>query len=100
MLSIANEVDPLIFHCERFVCDTNYVFFPIETIYIASSRGRIIDFTTRDMGSELRYDFRKVLGTQNYPTLRLAFSHYVLYLNPIKNTFNIASILTHTLAYI
>ena len=25
MLSIANEVDPLIFRCVCFVCDTNYV---------------------------------------------------------------------------
>ena len=59
-----------------------------------------IDLTTRDIGSKLSYGLRKVLGTQNRPTLRLAFSHCVLCLNPIKGTFNIASILTHTLAYI
>ena len=26
MLSIVNEIDPLIFCCVCFVCDTNYVF--------------------------------------------------------------------------
>jgi len=26
MLSIANEMDPLIFRCMCFVCDTNHVF--------------------------------------------------------------------------
>ena len=26
MLSIANKIDPLIFFCVCFVCDTNYVF--------------------------------------------------------------------------
>ena len=72
----------------------------LGTIYIASSQGMTIDLTTRDMGSKLRYSFRKLLGTQNRPTLRLASSHCVLCLNPIKGTFNIASILTHTLAYI
>ena len=30
------------------------------------------DLTTRDMGSVFRYGFRKVLSTQNRPTLRLA----------------------------
>ena len=30
MLSIANEVDSLIFRCVCFVCNTNYVF-PIAT---------------------------------------------------------------------
>lgn len=72
----------------------------LGTIYIASSRERTIDLTTRDMGSELRYGLRKVLGIQYHPTLRLASSYCVLCLNPIKGTFNIASILTHTLAYI
>ena len=56
--------------------------------------------TTKDMSSELRYGLGKMLGTQNCPTLRLASSHYVLCLNPIKGTLNIASVLTHTLAYI
>ena len=55
-----------------------------------------IDLTTRDMGLELGYDLRKVLGTQNRPTLRLASSHCILRLNPIKGTFNFASIFTHT----
>ena len=72
----------------------------LGTIYIASSRERTIDLTTRDMGSKLRYSLRKVLGTQNHPTLRLASSHCVLCLNPIKGTFNFASILTHTPSYI
>ena len=68
-------------------------------IYTASSQGRIFDPTTRDMGLELRYDFGKVLGIQIRPTLRLASSHCVLRLNPIKDTLNIVSILTHTLAH-
>ena len=60
-------------------------------IYITSFQGRTIDLTTRDMGSELRYHLGKVLGTQNCPTLRLASSHCVLGLNPIKGTLNIVS---------
>ena len=72
----------------------------LGTIYTASSRGRTIDLTARDMDSDLRYGLGKVLETQNRPTLRLVSSHCVLCLNPIKGTFNIASILTHTLAYI
>ena len=43
---------------------------------------------TKDMGSKLRYGLRKVLGTQNHPTLRLASHHCVLCLNPIKGTLN------------
>ena len=35
----------------------------LETIYIASSRGRTIDLTTTDMGLEFRYTLGKVLGT-------------------------------------
>ena len=69
-------------------------------MYIVSSRGRTIDLTIRDMGLEFRYVLRKVLGTEDYPTLRLASHHCVFHLNPIKGTFNIASIFTHTLAYI
>ena len=46
------------------------------------------DLTTRDMGSELRYGLGNVLGTQNRSTLRLTSHHYVLYLNPIKDTHN------------
>ena len=72
----------------------------LGTIYIASSRGRTIDLTTRDIGSKLRYNLRKVLGTQNCTTLGFASSHCVLCLNPIKVIFNITYILTHTLAYI
>ena len=41
------------------------------------------------MSSELRYGLRKVLSTQNGLTLRLAFHHYVLSLNPIKGILNI-----------
>jgi len=48
----------------------------------------IFDLTTRDMGSKLRYGLGKVLGTQNYPTLRLASHHCVLCLNPIKGALN------------
>ena len=72
----------------------------IGTIYIVSSYGITIDLTTKDMGSELRYGFENVLGTQNCLTLRLASSHCVLCLNLIKGTFNISSILTHTLTCI
>ena len=72
----------------------------LGTIYIAYSQEMTIDLTTRNMGLELRYNLGKVLGTQNNPTLRLASSHCVLCLNTIKGTFNIASILTHMLAYI
>ena len=52
------------------------------------------------MGSELRYGLRKVLGTQNHPTLRLASLHCVLCFNPIKCTLNTASIFTHTHTHI
>ena len=55
-----------------------------------------IDLTTRDMSSKLRNGLGKVLGTQNRPTLRLAFPYCVLCLNPIKDIFNILSILTHS----
>ena len=61
----------------------------LGTIYIAFSRGKTIELTTRDMGLELRYGLGKVLGTQNYQTLMLASSHYVLCLNSIKGTLNI-----------
>ena len=61
-----------------------------------TSREMTIDLTTKDMSSELRYGFGNVLGTQNRLTLSLASSHFVLCLNPIKGTFNIVSILTHT----
>ena len=61
----------------------------LGTIFIASSRGRTIDLTTRDMGSELWYGLGKVLGIQNRPILRLASSHCVLCLNLIKGTLNI-----------
>ena len=69
----------------------------LGTIYIVSSRGRtFFDLTIRDMGSELRYSLRKVLSTQNCPTLRLASSHCVLCLNPIKGMFNIIIRNSHT----
>ena len=45
---------------------------------------------------ELRYGLGKVFVTQNHVTLGLASSHCVLYLNLIKDTLNIAYILTHT----
>ena len=61
----------------------------LGNIYIVSSQGRTIDLTTKDMSSELRYGLEKLLGTQNHLTLRLAFFHYVLCLNPIKGTLNI-----------
>ena len=59
-----------------------------------------IDLTIRDMSLELRYGLGKVLSTQNRPTLRLAFHHCVLCLNPIKGILNIVIELTHTLAFI
>ena len=59
------------------------------------------------MGSEFRYDFGKVLGTQNHPTYGSASTHCVLLLNLIKGIFNIAFYThthththTHTLTYI
>ena len=67
----------------------------LGTIYIAFSRGRTIDLTTRDMDSEFRYALGKVLDTQDRPTLRLASHHCVLHFNLIKNIFNIC-IYTHT----
>ena len=45
----------------------------------------------QSMGSEFRYNFGKVLGTQNCLTRGLASTYYVLRLNPIKGIFNIAS---------
>ena len=51
------------------------------TIYIATFRGRTTILTTRDMSSEFRYVLRKLLGTQDRPTLRLASHHYLLCLN-------------------
>ena len=68
----------------------------LGTMNIASFRGRTIDLTTRDMDSKLRYGLRKVLGTQNRPTLRLASSHCVWCLNLIKGTFNIVILNSHT----
>ena len=49
----------------------------------------------QSMGSEFRYALRKVLGTQDRPTLRLATHHCVLCPNLIKNVFN-TCIYTHT----
>ena len=51
------------------------------------------------MGLEFRYTLRKVLGTQDHLTLRLASHHCVLCLNLIKNIFN-TYFLTHTHASI
>ena len=48
----------------------------------------------QSMSSEFRYALRKVLGTQDRPTLRLASYRCVLRLNLIKNNFN-TCILTH-----
>ena len=48
------------------------------------------------MGSEFRYAIGKVLGTQDRPTLRLAFYHCVLYLNLIKNNLNTCILNLHT----
>ena len=36
MLPIANELDPLIFRCVCFVCDTNYVFPTIQWVMDSS----------------------------------------------------------------
>ena len=51
---------------------------------------------TQSIGLEFMYSFGKVLGTQNYPALGLISSHCILCLNPIKGTFNIVFILSHT----
>ena len=53
-------------------------------IYSVLSRNDPFNLTTRDLRSEFRYGFGKVLGTQNCPTLGLASSHCILCLNPIK----------------
>ena len=42
------------------------------------------------MGSKFRYNFGKVLGTQNHLTLGSTSTHCVLHLNLIKGTFDIA----------
>ena len=68
----------------------------LGTMNMVSFQGRTIDLTTRDIGSELRYDLGKALGTQNHPTLRLASSHYVLCLNLIKGIFNIVILNSYT----
>ena len=49
----------------------------------------------QSMGSEFRYDFKKVLGTQNRPTSGSASTYHVLRLNLNKDIFNIA-FFTHT----
>ena len=62
----------------------------LGTIYIYHSfEEGPFGLTTRYMSLELRHNLGKVLGTQNYPTLRLAFPHCVLCFNPIKGTLNI-----------
>ena len=65
-------------------------------MYSVLSRKDLFDLTSKDMGSDFGYSLGKVLSTQNSPTLGLASSHCVLYLDPIEGIFNIASILTHT----
>ena len=40
MLSIANEVDPLIYWCICFVCDTNYVFPTISAQDLLLVKGK------------------------------------------------------------
>ena len=74
----------------------------LRTIYIASSQKMTIDLTIRNMGSKLRYGFEKMLGTQNHPTLKLASSHCILCLNPIKGTLNVVILNSHahTLTFI
>jgi len=71
--------------------------YGLGTIYIASFRVRTINLTTRDMGSEFGYVLRKVLGTQDHPTLRLASYHCVLHLNLNEIMFNTCILnYTHT----
>ena len=65
-------------------------FSPMESPPSVLLRNDLFDLTSRDMGSEFRYGFGKVLGTQNHPTLGLASSHCILCLNPIKCILNIA----------
>ena len=67
----------------------------LGAIYIASSQGRTVDLTTRDMGLEFRYILGKVLGTQDHPTLRLASHHCVLRLNLNKIIFNTCILNSH-----
>ena len=62
----------------------------LNHIYNILSRKELFDITIKDIGSKFRYGLGKVLSTQNHPILRLASSHCVLCLNPIKGTLNIA----------
>ena len=50
----------------------------------------------QSLGLEFRYALRKVLGTQDRPTLGLASHHCVLYLNPIKYHLNTCILDSHT----
>ena len=68
----------------------------LGTIYVASSQGKTIGLTTKNIGLKLRYGLEKVLGTQNCPTLKLTSSHCILCLNPIKGTLNIVILNSHT----
>ena len=73
------------------------VFTMVQEPYIQHlfEEGPLFYYQRYEFGVKV-YSLGKVLGTQNHPTLRLASFHCFLYLNPIKGTFNIASILTHT----
>ena len=68
----------------------------LGTIYIATSQGKTIDLTTRDMSLEFRYVLGKVLGTQDCPTLRLVSQHCVLHINLNKIMFNTCILNSHT----
>ena len=61
----------------------------LGTIYIVSFSRKDFWSYYQSMGSEFRYVFGKVLGTQDYLTLRLASHHCVLCFNLIKNMFNL-----------
>ena len=67
----------------------------LGTIYLVSFQGKTIDLKTRDMGSKFRYVLRKMLGTQNHPTLRLVSHHNVLCLNLDKILFNTCILNSH-----
>ena len=68
----------------------------LGTIYIVSFSRKDFWSYYQSMGSEFRYVFGKVLGTQDYLTLRLASHHCVLCFNFIKNMFNTLYPNSHT----
>ena len=88
MLSIANEVDPLIFCCMCFVCDTNYIF---PTIGIPGFQFRIcitcfVSFWIRDSNFMMLEDstFNFLHGCWNYYFIKTDIDVMMLFKFDIK----------------